>query len=155
MEFAAIFAMIVGAGMIFQWAMSYLTKQIPELKTEPIRIWFHIAAEMITAVCLLVSGIAILNAAAWGLTLYLIALGMLFYTAIVSPGYFAQQGKWGWLMMFTGIILLGMLSLVFMLYISDGYRYKFIARISHKAPLSTYKAIESVILDCAAACLGR
>ncbi len=34
--------------MIGQWSASYLTKQILELETEPIRIAFHIAAEMIT-----------------------------------------------------------------------------------------------------------
>lgn len=111
MKFAAIFSIVVGLGMIAQWAMSYLSKQIPELETEPIRIGFHIAAELITALGLLISGIALLSAAPWGLHLYLIALGMLFYTAVVSPGYFAQQGKWGWLGMFGAIILLGIISL--------------------------------------------
>lgn len=111
MKFAAIFSIVVGAGMIVQWTMSYLGKQIPELKTEPIRIWFHISAELVTAASLLTSGIGLLTAASWSLTLYLIALGMLFYTAIVSPGYFAQQGKWGWLGMFGGILILGGISL--------------------------------------------
>ena len=49
MAFASIFSIIVGLGMIVQWTMSYISKQIPELETEPIRIWFHIAAEMATA----------------------------------------------------------------------------------------------------------
>jgi len=48
MQFAAIFGIILGLGMIGQWGMSYFSKQIPELETEPIRIWFHIAAEMVT-----------------------------------------------------------------------------------------------------------
>jgi hypothetical protein len=38
MIFAAVFAIIVGLGMIIQWTMSYVSKQIPELNTEPIRI---------------------------------------------------------------------------------------------------------------------
>ncbi len=97
MVFPAIFAIIVGVGMIAQWTVSYISKQIPELKTEPIRIWFHIAAEMATAFCLIISGIGLLTAQAWSIPLYLVASGMLFYTAIVSPGYFAQKGKWGWL----------------------------------------------------------
>ena len=29
---------------------------------------------------------------------------MLFYTSIVSPGYFAQKGGWAWLVMFSAII---------------------------------------------------
>ena len=57
MIFAAVFAIIVGLGMIGQWAMSYFSKQIPELKTEPVRIGFHLAAEMSTAICLICSGL--------------------------------------------------------------------------------------------------
>jgi len=40
---------------------------------------------------------------------------MLFYTSIVSPGYFAQRGQWGWLGMFAGIIILGLVSITFVL----------------------------------------
>jgi hypothetical protein len=111
MKFAAIFSIIVGVGMIAQWIMSYLSHQIPELKSEPIRIGFHLAAEMATAICLIVSGIGLLLVASWAVPLYLIAVGMLFYTSIVSPGYFAQQGQWAWLLMFGGIIILTIFSL--------------------------------------------
>ena len=65
MKFASIFSIIIGTGMIGQWMMSYFTKQIPELKSEPTRIWFHIAAELTTAICLLVSGIGLLITANW------------------------------------------------------------------------------------------
>jgi hypothetical protein len=65
MKFASIYSIIIGTGMIGQWMMSYFTKQIPELKTEPTRIWFHIAAELTTAICLLVSGIGLLITANW------------------------------------------------------------------------------------------
>jgi len=115
MKFAAIYSIVIGTGMIAQWTMSFITKQIPELKTEPWRIWFHIGAEILTAISLLISGIALLTSVEWGLTLYLIAMGMLFYTCIVSPGYFAQQGKWGWLVMFGVILILGMISLTLVL----------------------------------------
>ena len=50
MKFAAIYATVCGLGMIGQWTMSFLTKQIPELETEPFRIWFHIVGEFVTAV---------------------------------------------------------------------------------------------------------
>ena len=115
MVFAAIFSILIGIGMITQWAMSYFNKQIPELTTEPIRIGFHITAEMITALCLLISGIALLAGAPWAIFSYLVAVGMLFYTSITSPGYFAQQGQWGWLAMFGVIILLGTISVVLVL----------------------------------------
>ena len=57
MNFPAIFAIVVGMGMIAQWAMSFFNHQIPELKTEPLRIAFHIAGEMLTAVLLVISGL--------------------------------------------------------------------------------------------------
>jgi len=115
MTFAAIFAILVGLGMIGQWMASYLSHQIPELATEPIRIAFHIVAEMTTAFSLIIGGVGLLSHATWGQPLYLIAIGMLFYTAIVSPGYFAQKGQWGWLGMFSVLIILGLVS-VFLLH---------------------------------------
>jgi hypothetical protein len=110
MAFASIFAIIVGLGMIIQWTMSYISKQIPELETEPIRIWFHIAAEMVTALMLILGGIGQLTMRPWASTLYPISIGMLIYTAIVSPGYFAQRGKWIWVLIFAVLILLAIVS---------------------------------------------
>ena len=111
MKFTAIYAILVGVGMIGQWTVSYVSKQIPELKTESIRIAFHIAAEILTALALIVSGIALWMNTPWARNLYLIGLGMLFYTSIVSPGYFAQKGQWAWLGMFSVIIILGLVSI--------------------------------------------
>lgn len=110
MVFPAVFAIVIGVGMIGQWTASYLTKQIPELTTEPIRIRFHLAGEMLTAVMLIVSGVNLLMGAAWGPVLFLIAIGMLLYTAIVSPGYFAQQGKWGWVVFFGVMVVVGVFA---------------------------------------------
>ena len=115
MQFTGIFSLIVGIGMIGQWLASYILKQIPELETEPIRIWFHIAAEMGTAIILIISGIGLLTQMNWGGNTFLIAVGMLFYTSIVSPGYFAQKGQWAWLAMFSAIIILGILGVVIIL----------------------------------------
>ncbi len=115
MLFAALFALLVGVGMVAQWTISYAREQIPELESEPVRIGFHIAAELITALCLIIAGIALLLNASWAVRVYLIAIGMLFYTSIVSPGYFAQRGQWGWLGLFVGIIFLGLVSIPFVL----------------------------------------
>ena len=109
-KFAASFSLLVGLGMIGQWAASYFSKQIPELKTEPIRIAFHILAEVVTALVLIVSGVALLMNASWGRDIFLISIGMLFSTSIVSPGYFAQKGQWAWLAMFVTIIGVSALS---------------------------------------------
>ena len=110
MTFLAIFAIVVGVGMIGQWAVSYFSRQIPELKTEPIRIGFHLAGEFITVFALIAGGVGLLGGWTWGVPAYLVATGMLLYTAIVSPGYFAQKGQWGWLLMFGVIIVLALVS---------------------------------------------
>jgi hypothetical protein len=110
--FPAVFSIIVGVGMIVQWALSYFSKQIPELETERIRILFHIAAEMITAIMLISGGVGLLGHTEWGVPVYLLAIGMLLYTAIVSPGYFAQKGQWAWLGMFGVLIVLSLISIL-------------------------------------------
>ncbi len=115
MLFAAFFSILVGIGMIVQWMMSYVSKQIPELETEPIRIWFHITAEMVTAIALIVGGIGLFIQTGWATNIFLIAIGMLLYTAIVSPGYFAQKGQYAWLGMFSTIIILGIISIALVL----------------------------------------
>jgi len=115
MAFPAVFAILVGVGMIGQWTASFIGKQIPELKTEPIRIGFHLAAELITALCLILSGIGLLITKNWSIPLFLVASGMLFYTAIISPGYFAQKGQWGWLVMFVTLIILDIISISILL----------------------------------------
>ena len=113
MVFSSVFSIIVGAGMIGQWYMSFRQGQIPELKSEPIRIWFHIAAEMVTAVALLVGGIGLLINTKWSVQLYTVATGMLLYTAIVSPGYFAQKGQRAWLAFFGLIFVCAIMGLFF------------------------------------------
>jgi hypothetical protein len=115
MIFPAIFSILVGIGMIIQWTLSYFSQQIPELETEPLRILFHIAAEMITALMLISGGVGLMANWAWAVPVYLVAIGMLLYTAIASPGYFAQKGRWGWLGLFGILILLALVSLFVLL----------------------------------------
>jgi hypothetical protein len=86
MTLPAIFAILVGVGMVAQWATSFATRQIPELQTEPFRIWFHIAGEMVTAVSLITAGVGLLISQPWGPALYLVATGMLIYTRDRQPG---------------------------------------------------------------------
>ena len=35
---------------------------------------------------------------------------MLFYTIVVSPGYFAQKGQWVWVLIFTVLAALAILA---------------------------------------------
>lgn len=111
MTFAAVYAVVVGLGMIGQWAYSLATKQVPELATEPLRIRFHLAAEFVTAIALIVGGLGLLTETSWGQDVYLIAMGMLLYTVIVSPGYFAQKGEWPMVGVFAVVLILALVSL--------------------------------------------
>jgi len=111
MKLAAWFGIAVGSLMIIQWGYFLGTGQVPELQVEPLRIYFHLASEFITAIGLLVSGIALRLNKPWGKTSYTIATGMLLYSVIVSPGYFAQQGQWAPVGMFCVLLILALLSL--------------------------------------------
>jgi hypothetical protein len=111
MIFASIFALVVGIGMIGQWLFFLASGQVPELEAEPLRIRFHLAGEFVTAVALLVAGTALLTGQAWAGWLYPVAMGMLLYTIIVSPGYFADRGQWAFVGMFAVLLVLALASL--------------------------------------------
>jgi hypothetical protein len=106
MKFSGIYGIFVGVMMLAQWAVFLAAGQVPELQTEPWRIALHLAAEFITAGGLIVSGTALLKRTAWGAKTYLVFAGMLLYSVIVSPGYFAQQGQWALVGMFAILLIL-------------------------------------------------
>ena len=111
MKFTGIYSLIIGTMMIMQWAFFIITGQVPELQTEPIRIAFHLVAEGVTALALILSGIGLLGNRTWGRNAAFIALGMLLYTSLVSPGYFAQQGSWPLVGLFVVILALALVCL--------------------------------------------
>ena len=92
MKFSAWYAILVGFLMIAQWIVSILSGGVPEFKTEPWRIGFHLAAEMSTALMLIVGGIAALRSSVWAKQILSVGLGMVIYSEIVSPGYFDLLG---------------------------------------------------------------
>jgi peptidoglycan/LPS O-acetylase OafA/YrhL len=112
MIFASVFAIAVGVLMIGQWSFFYLSNQIPELETEPYRIGFHLAGEFATAIALIVGGVGLLTGQGWASWLYMVAVGMLLYTVIVSPGYFAQRGEWPFVGMFAVLLVLAVVSII-------------------------------------------
>jgi len=99
---AAFFAIFVGISIIGVWTMLYITGSIPELNTEPIRIWMHLVAEMTTGIVLILGAYGLLRNKRWGYNVYLISMGMLIYTLIVSPGYYAEKGDY----LFVGIFII-------------------------------------------------
>jgi len=106
MKFPAWYGILVGLLMIAQWTFSILSGGVPEFETAPWAIGFHLAAELTTALALILGGAAFLKSRSWGRTVLLTGLGMVIYSEIVSPGYYAQQGQWPFVGMFA-IVLLG------------------------------------------------
>ncbi|HXF62326.1 MAG TPA: hypothetical protein VNK95_11960 [Caldilineaceae bacterium] len=112
MKFAAGYGILVGLLMIGQWLFFLATGQVPELQSEPWQIYCHLAAEFVTAAGLIFSGVALLRGLVWARATYLVAAGMLLYSVIASPGYFAQQGQWTMVAMFAGLLVLALVSIV-------------------------------------------
>lgn len=112
MRFVAWYSILVGVFMLAQWGFTLAAGQAPEVRSEPIRLTFHLAAEFASAAMLIGSGIGLLRQTSWAHWLSTAALGMLLYTVIVSPGYFAQQGQWAPVMMFGILLLLTVFCLV-------------------------------------------
>ncbi len=108
MKLAARYAIVVGFLILAQWGFFLATGNVPELRTEPIRISIHLAAEAVTALALIIAGWAALQRKAWGRSGLLVALGMLIYTMMVSPGYFAQRGQWLLVAMFAALLVLAL-----------------------------------------------
>lgn len=106
MRFVCWFFIVVAVLMVGQWSFFLAAGAVPELRTEPVRIGFHLAAEFATAACLLAGGIGLLRGKAWGRPVGLFAAGMLAYTCMVSPGYFAQSGQWLLVGMFAVLLVL-------------------------------------------------
>ena len=106
MKYSAWYGILTGILMVAPWIFSILSGGVPELETVPWAIGFHLAAEMSTALVLIIAGIALLKSVSWGKPLLLTGLGMVIYSEIVSPGYFAQQSQWAMVAIFA-ILLFG------------------------------------------------
>jgi hypothetical protein len=101
MLIAAVFSMTMGALRIAPWTFSLVRQQVPELHTEPVRLLFHLVAELAAAVVFMAGDLALLNGRAWGPPVHLLSMGMLLYALIASCGYFAQSRVWSMAAMFT------------------------------------------------------
>ncbi len=111
MLFAGIYAIVVGILMIGQWSFFLAAKKVPELKTEPVEIRFHIVSEIVTALALIASGAGLLVGAPWSKLLFPVAVGALLYTVVKSCGYFAERKVWALVAMFAVLFVLAIASL--------------------------------------------
>jgi FtsH-binding integral membrane protein len=112
MRIAGWYGIGLGVLMLGMWSFFLASGQVPELETERYRIYFHLAAEFITALCLVVGGFALLKNLPRSQTIYFVAAGMVLYSLVVSPGYYAQQGQWGFVVMFAVFAALTLISII-------------------------------------------
>lgn len=111
-KWKAFFSLFMGIAMIGMWLMFYVTGQIPEIQTKPVELGMHVAAEIVTGLLLIIGGYGSLTQRSWGEDLYLLSMGMLLYTLIMSPGYFLQKGEVGFVAMFGAFIVLALYFVV-------------------------------------------
>jgi len=103
-----IVSLVTGIGMLSFWSMAMLSGRVPEVREGRIDIWFHMGAEFATALALIGGGVAVLvdHTAPWSVVLSSLGLGLLVYTLIASPGYYAQRRNLPMVGMFVGFWLL-------------------------------------------------
>ncbi len=88
------------------WGFRFAKKQVPEWSKAPKEVMFHLAAEVLAAFFLIVSGIGSLVGLAWARILSPVSLGMLLYAVINIAGPYAQQNDRQMLIILAAVIIL-------------------------------------------------
>ena len=96
--------------MVAWWAMDIRGGALTRPDRTRIEIGLHLVAELLTAALLVVGGVIVLTGGP--AIVALIALGMLLYTVIQSPGYFVARGEAGPVAMFAVLALTTVLAMV-------------------------------------------
>ncbi|MFX0003731.1 MAG: hypothetical protein ACFE9C_07385 [Candidatus Hodarchaeota archaeon] len=106
---ASIYVIIIGIAMLCMWLLLLMKKEVPELNTKPTQLYFHLIAEFLTSVMLIIGGTGLIMGQFWGLAVFFIAIGMGVYSTINAAGFYGQLKDWPMfitLLVFTFISLL-------------------------------------------------
>ncbi len=114
MIFVRITSLTTGILMILQWGFFLAAGSVPELKTEPFSIGFHLFAEFLTAFSLIMTFPLLKAPSPPRRILSGFAQGMLGYSVINSAGYFAQSGQLPFLVLFAVLLLVSAWNLIFL-----------------------------------------
>jgi len=92
----AVFELVVGLGIVTLWPILLATRQVPEVRSGDRAIWFHLTAELMLGIALVVSGLLLLIAGDDPSTRILAgtALGGMTYSTVNSSGYYARDSNW-------------------------------------------------------------
>ncbi len=111
MRFAGLYGILVGIVILAQWTFFLGTAQVPELESAPFEFISQLAAEFMTSMVIIASGIGVLQDKQWARRAYLLASGMVIYSVVDSAGYFIQLGKWPLAIMFVVLLVLTVISI--------------------------------------------
>ena len=116
---ASIYTIIIGIAMLCMWIFLLGKKEVPELTTKPTQISFHLIAEFITSVMLVIGGFGLFTNQSWGMTIFYISIGMVIYSTINAAGFYGQLKDWPMfimLLVFTIVSLLVVTLLILVEY---------------------------------------
>jgi len=91
------------------WLMLLFKKEVPELNTKLTQIFFHLIAEFLTSVMLIIGGIGLLLNHFWGVAVFFISIGMAIYSTINAAGFYGQLKDWP---MFIILLVFTLVSLL-------------------------------------------
>lgn len=106
------FSIVVGIAIILVWAWLLINDDVPQIETSPLGMWLHIAAEIVTAIALIVAGWGLITDASWSRKLHLLASGMLLLVMIHAFAWYGERGDVG---MVIAFLLLGVFTVFFAL----------------------------------------
>ncbi|MFX1390763.1 MAG: hypothetical protein ACFE9Z_11920 [Promethearchaeota archaeon] len=106
---ASIYTIIIGIAMLCMWFMLLLKREVPDLTTKPTQIYFHLIAEFLTSIMLIVGGVGMIMNQGWGDAIFYIAIGMAIYSTINAAGFYGQLKDWP---MFITLIVFTIISLL-------------------------------------------
>ena len=110
----AVYSILIGLFMIGFWVFALSMNLVPE-EEKPWSITFHVIAEFSTAILLIVSGTGLWLGSGWAKILQPLALGLLLYAVVNSPGYYAQKKNLPMVVMFIMLIILTIAAIIAML----------------------------------------
>lgn len=113
---ASIYTIIIGIAMLCMWIFLLGKKEVPELSTKPTQITFHLIAEFLTSVILIIGGFGMFTNQSWGSVLFFISIGMIIYSTINAAGFYGELKDWPMfimLLVFTIVSLLIVTLLIF------------------------------------------
>ncbi len=105
-KMAGVYSILLGVSIMGLWSMLLSTGNVPELKTALISIAFHMAAETIMGILLLMSGVALIKDSKNGVSLFVLSNGLVIYSVVNSAGYYGEKGQWIMVAMFMAILFM-------------------------------------------------